>query len=462
MKEFCINSERQTVNQEGSREAIGARFRRVIGPIPNLKEINLVCWGMFIALLFARFLFSLWVEYKTGVGSFHILPADFIYFYGIGHIANEYPLTRLYDYSLQVKVFNEIFPITDGAYGPSPYPPFVALFFSPFARLPIIPAYYLWAGISLLLYLTGIGAVVRSFFRGEPLKASLIFCFALVYAPFLHNTLANGQISTFAVCAVGIAIANERQGKPLSCGLSLAFLVYKPSLLLLIIPMLLLTRRFRTFFGFILGATILGCATTAIEGIEIWPAYVHFLSVFGRIAGFHNQSVLNLTQYIDLRASVLSVWGNQSVFNLVIFILATSLIVAALAVALWKSATAGRPAQDLAWAITLTWTLLINLYVPAYDSILISISAILTLGALRDLDWSLAKGWSTALLVFISVASWGTYQSEKSHSGQLLTFTLAILGLFQLYILFKAAHRDSPFQTQAPRPALVQDSCAAE
>jgi len=106
--------------------------------------------------------------------------------------------------------------------------------------------------------------------------------------------------------------------------------------------------------------------------------------------------------------------------------------------------------------------LLINLYVPAYDSILISISAILTLGALRDLDWSLAKGWSTALLVFISVASWGTYQSEKSHSGQLLTFTLAILGLFQLYILFKAAHRDSPFQTQAPRPALVQDSCAAE
>jgi len=462
MKEFCINSERQTVDREGSREAFGARFSRVIGPIPNLKEINIVCWGLFIALLFARFLFSLWVEYKTGVGSFHILPADFIYFYGIGHIANEFPLTKLYDYSLQVRVFNEIFPIKDGAYGPSPYPPFVALFFSPFARLPIIPSFFLWAAVSLSLYLTGIAAVVRTFFRGEPLKASLIFCFALAYAPFLHNTLANGQISTIAVCAVGIAVANERQGKPLSCGLALAFLIYKPSLLLLLIPMLLLTRRFRTFFGFILGATILGCATTAIDGIEIWPAYLHFLSVFGKVAGFHNQSALNLTQYIDLRASVLSVWGNQSVFNLAIFVVAISMVAGGLAVALWKSATAGRPAQDLAWATTLTWTLLINLYVPAYDSILFSISAILTIGALRELEWSAAKGWSTALLVFISVGSWGTYQSEQSHSGQLLTLTLAIFGLFQLYMLLRAPQRDSRSRTQTLRPALVRDSCAAE
>ena len=41
------------------------------------------------------------------------------------------------DYSLQQKIFNGINPAPgEGFYGPSPYPPFVALFFSLFARLP--------------------------------------------------------------------------------------------------------------------------------------------------------------------------------------------------------------------------------------------------------------------------------------------------------------------------------------
>ncbi len=99
----------------------------MLGPTPGLKEMNLACWGVFAALLVTRFCYPLWIQFKTGVGSFHILPADFIYFYGIGRIANEYPLARLYDYNLQLKTFNEIYALHDGAYGPSPYPPFVAL-----------------------------------------------------------------------------------------------------------------------------------------------------------------------------------------------------------------------------------------------------------------------------------------------------------------------------------------------
>ena len=60
---------------------------------------------------------------------------------------------------------------------------------------------------------------------------------------------------------------------------------------------------------------------------------------------------------------------------------------------LYKSAVGEGSEQYLAWAVTLTWTLLLNVYVPTYDSVLVTIAVILTLGALRDMAWSTASGW---------------------------------------------------------------------
>ena len=294
----------------------------------GLKEMNLACWGIFTALLVTRFFYPLWIQFNTGVGSFHIRPADFIYFYGIGRIAHEYPLVRLYDYNLQLKTFNEIYPLHDGAYGPSPYPPFVALFFSLFARVPFLPAFFLWAGTSLALYITGIAAIVKDIFPGERLKVSLIFCFALAFSPFLYSTLANGQIGALAVCSVGFAFALERRSKPFASGMALSILAYKPTLLLLLIPMLLLTRRFRAFSGFTIGAAMLILTATACGGMQIWPAYAHFLSYFGRVAGFDGHSVLRLWKYVDFSSFLQAVCGGRSSVELGILIAATSGIAA--------------------------------------------------------------------------------------------------------------------------------------
>jgi len=411
----------------------------ILGPVPGLKEMNLACWGLLAGLLITRFLFPYWLQFRSGgAASLHYPPVDFNYFYGIGRIANEYPLPRLYDYSLQLRTFNEIAPVHDGAYGPSPYPPFVALFFSLFARFPILPAFLLWAGVSLSIYLTGIAAVAKDVFPGEKLKVSLCCFFAVAYCPFLLNTLAIGQIAALAVFSVGVAIYEERHAKPFSSGLVLSILVYKPTLLLLVLPMLLLTRRFRALCGFITGAALLLLTTTAIAGTEIWPAYAHFLAFFGRAAGLNGQSVLLLRQYIDLRSFVQAVWGGWSKAELAILIPVAGMIAASLGVLLWRSANAGRPAQSLAWAATLTWTLLLNVYVPVYDSILVSVAAVLTLGAIRNLKWNAAAGWVTLLLVFISIVSWELDAIAVRHGIQLLPIFLVILGIGQLYFLRRA------------------------
>jgi hypothetical protein len=407
-----------------------------------MKEINAACWAQFIALLFLFFLI-LGPQVKNRSGVFHGWHCGFIYFYGIGQIVNEYPAIRIYDYSLQQKIFNEINPAPEGYYGPSPYPPFVALFFSLYARLPFNLAYVLWAGTSLTLYIAGIGAALREVFPGEPLKRSLIFCLALEFCPFIIFTLVNGQLASIAAASVGLAIFQESRSNPVRSGFALSILAYKPTLLLLLIPMLLLTRRFRTLFGFSAGVAILIAVATAFTGIQIWPAYAHFVTLFGKVAGVNGNSGLNLARYIDFSSFSHLVPGGRSVVGLTILICLISAVSSGLALLLWRSAKGSKSAQYLAWAATLTWTLLLNVYVPIWDTVLAVIAIILTLGALKDLKRSAATGWIAFLSLLIFAVSWVAEAFAHRFRIEPLTILIGFLGLAQLFLLHRAIQRDS-------------------
>jgi uncharacterized membrane protein len=73
--------------------------------------------------------------------------------------------------------------------------------------------------------------------------------------------------------------------------------------------------------------------------------------------------------------------------------------------------------------------LLLNVYVPVYDSVLAPIAVVLTLGALRELEWRAPMGWVVFLSVVICAASWETDAIAKSHGIQLLSIMLVVLGL---------------------------------
>ena len=424
---------------ERSLEESGAAKRlhwpvRLLGPRPGLRELNMMCWGLLAGVFLARFLIPVLIQLRSGAGSNAFLPADFIYFYGIGHIVNHYPLARVYDYPLQLKTFNEIYALHDGAYGPSPYPPFVALFFSLLARLPFAAAFALWGAASLALYLVGIGVAVRTVFPGERLKASLIFCFALAFYPFAVGTLLNGQLSAVAVCAFGVAIALETKQRMFASGLALAMLVYKPTLLVLLIPMLLVTRRFKALGGFAAGVTMLVLATTAFGGMEVWTAYGRFLSLIGHVAGASGPAGLPLWKYVDFNSCIHALTGGRGSTALIAIGCAIAIVLAHL---LWKSAGEGRPAQSLAWAATLTWTLLLNVYVPIYDAVLVAISVVLTLGALKELRRRGEAAWVVALSVAMVATSWETSAIAEKHGVQVLSILLAVLGFGQVFGLWR-------------------------
>jgi hypothetical protein len=445
-----VGASDRVVERERNRNALFQWPVKFLGPAPGLKELNLACWGLFVGFLIAPLIFTLWLNHKAGAVLKSFQPVDFTYLYGVGRIVHEYPVARLYDYALQAKIFNQIYPLSgEHTYGPSPYPPFVALFFSPFARLPFMPAYLIWVSLSLILYLGGIAASVKGLFPKEGLKTSLIFCYALGFYPFCPSTIVNGQLSVVAVFSLGLTVYQERVARPFACGLALSLLAYKPTLLLLILPMLLITRRLRQFLGFITGSSLLMLATTLFTGIDIWPTYLRFLNYFRQISVFEGQSRLQLNKYVDFTSFSYAVPGGRSRAAVIILIGLSSLILAVLAVLLWKSVRAGTAAQPLVWAVTLTWTMLVNLYVPIYDSTLVVITLILTIATLRDLHWRREVEWTILLAILLFAVSWNTVALAKSIQIQLITVLLAILGARQSYCLYQVIHCASQREKEA-------------
>ncbi len=406
--------------------------------------MNVFCWGLFVIGLLFPLVIVLFVRWKLGARFSSLLPVDFIYFYGIGQILNLHPAVQLYDYGLQLKTFNDIYRLTENhqVWGRSPYPPFVAKFFSVYARFSFEQAYFLWMGTSFALYVAGIAAAVKAILPRDPLRGSLIFCFALASPVFLYYNLAVGQLATVAVFAASLAIYLEKRSMPLLSGLALSILTYKPTLLLLIVPMLLITRRFRTFFGFTAGTIVLIAVSTAFAGFGIWPVYGHFLNSFAGTAGIHGELAIKRWEYVDFNSFSYAVPGGRSWLGLAVLAFVLLGLGIWLVRLLHKSASAGNAAQNLAWATTLTWTLVVNVYVPVYDTLLIAVVVTLTIGALLEVEGMQATGWVVFLAVGISAVSLKAETIAQNHGIQPLTILILLLGLVQAVLLQQVVNKE--------------------
>lgn len=407
---------------------------RILGPAPGLKEINVFCWGLFCLFMVVGLTFTL-IPKTNSSGAQHgqVVPKlDFVNFYALGRILNEYPAERLYDFELQTRIRSEINPPTIGRYGPLPQPPFVAILFRPFAAMSYPAAYLLWLAITLALYLAGLFIATAGAFSHDPLRRSLLFCFALAAPPFIAGTLVNGQLSAIGFFALALALREEEQGRPLFSGLALSICLYKPTLLLLFLPMLFVTRRFKALLGFATGAFALIAFTTAVEGPRVWSGYLDMLTSFGQASvGVHTHSYRPLIKYFDLVAFSALFPGGRSWPGLMI--VAVFACWAAFCVfRLWrKSAGIAEPARTLMWAATITWSLVLNVYVPFYDSILVVLSIVSTIGVLKAIPGEPLRRRLNILWLLIFASSFISVHVAEATGVQIMTVLTAALGMLQ-------------------------------
>jgi hypothetical protein len=395
---------------------------------PNIRELAYICWGT----LLVGFVLPLCI---VQFGNHRTPNADFVHFYSLGKILNEHSARDLYDLELQYRTSVEVHPGI--GFAPMPHPPFVGMGFRTLACFPYWIAYLLWITITVALYARGLAIISERFLQIDRYQRWLLFALAFAYFPFAGYTAINGQLSAVAFFGMAVAMVEDDRDRQFRSGLALTICLYKPTLFVLLGPMLIISRRFRTTAGLATGAAMLGLITTAIEGPAIWPGFVKALTYFGH-AALGRSTFLHLAMYVDLKSFSTLMTGFWWP-SLIILLVGSCSAAFFLFQFWWKTPKRGRRFNSLCWAATLTWTLLLNAYVPIYDTILIVLSLIATAGALKHLPRGPLHRWFTICIVCILASSWVAVPLAEKTRVQLLTLVISAFGVLQIVAAVRIA-----------------------
>ena len=406
--------------------------RAVLGPLPGVREIRAACWA---ALAVTTALVALSVVYAVRGRPFlgHQPGGDYVAFYSAGKILNEYPHAELYDLALQQRLHHVFVPeMAPDVVDPFVNTPFLGWVFRPLARLPFMWSYGVWMALSTALYLGGLALLwpEEKGFRDVSGIALLACC---SFAPFIIECVAGGQVSALGFFALALCTRWQRSGQPLAAGAALSVCLYKPPLLVLVVPMLAIGRRWRMLAGFASGACVLGALSLAAVGYAGCAAYIDALRVRAEMTT-RNPSPFPVFKFVDIHTFFRLVFGGDSPAGVGAALILTGAAFVYLAIR-WSRSRPGTQADGLLWAATIAWTLVFNLYVPIYDTTLIVISALLmaravyaSRGVLAESDRATLLGWML-LLYAAAVVS----QAAASFARfQILTVVLTGIGVLAL------------------------------
>src|SRR5450759_1906498 len=273
-----------------SRE--GQRIRALLGPPPKGREIEVACCaGVLISLLIL-------IATASGNGGFRGWRAgqDFAAFYDAGTILNRGMAGQLYDLNLQTALYREVSQ-SDGGTSLFPNAPWFALLFRPFASLSFHWAYAAWVCVSIALYLSGIALLWPAAL--DPIARRNAFLAAVSFHPFVLETLISGQVTAVAFFWIAAATRLLRQGRPFVAGCLLSGCLYKPTMLVLILPMLFVGRRWKVLAGITAGALALASISILCVAPSSLTSYWRMLGEYRALRVAHQAAFLAWEKFID-------------------------------------------------------------------------------------------------------------------------------------------------------------------
>jgi hypothetical protein len=363
---------------------------------------------------------------------------DFAGFYTAGTVLKDYPAERLYDFDLQDRVYHQLFPdLAEGRKLPFVYPPFVAALFRPLTSLPFEWAYGVWLLISAGLFLGGL-ALMRQALTSIPGQDwTLIFVLSLSCPCFLLECWFTGQTTPIGFFALAVALYCERRRRQACSGVTLAACLYKPPLMVLIVPMLLVGRRWRALAGLAAGAAALLALALLVAGAQGCLAYVRHVTQFAQVSG-GGGGYFPATKFVDLNHFFQLLLAGRPA--LVWPLTLTGLVLALpFLVRNWLRTNAfGDEHRELVWACTITSTLVLSPYVPVYDTALVILAALLV----TDVHYARRAGPGQpftpafkALLVLLYAVPWVSQWIGGLSGVQIYTPVLALFAGYQLVLL---------------------------
>ncbi len=297
------------------------------------------------------------------------LAGDFSGFYAAGRAARSEGLMAPYDLEIQNQHYHEAFPaIAPSSRFPFIYPPFITAILRPLSALPYRTAAMIWM-LGLLGFMgLGLWFIRQSVPEWPAGHWVRVMALILAFEPVLFESILGGQLSPIAFAVVAGIVWSESRQRAFLSGLCLAVLCYKPTLLVLVLPMLFIGRRWRTLAGFGCGAGVLGLITIALVGVEGTIEYVHRLLAFASLTRSQGLE-LRTWKYVDITACLRLLLGETALARWLSLAIAVPGILW-LARVWFGSRQLTLQGQRALWAATWLATLVLNGYVAIYDTIL--------------------------------------------------------------------------------------------
>ena len=429
--------------------SVPTRIERIIGPLPGQREARAFSVFALIAGLIACGL-SVYYGFRGETFMGRPMGSDFVEFYAAGKALNQHQPALLYDIPALTRLEQESLPEMSRSqmllFG---YPPVVGQLYRPFALLPYKWAYCAWLVFSLGLYAAGLWLLFHGWAHASYRRAA--FLLSLSAPMFTLETWMGGQLSVLTFFAVVCFVYCFENRWLVFAGVALGLATYKPSLIAIPAAMMILGACWRMFAGLCGGSALLllwSLATAGVNGLRLWMVQ---MKVFAGIATT-NESIIRRTKYVDLNSFFSILLGGSSATR-AIATLAAAAAFLFLGWTWWRARGQAHDVQRYLWGATLTWTLMINIYAPVYDTILLVPAAALVARSLYCRSKREQAGLQLWLIA-LWLAPWLTQSWADYLRLQILTLVLAGFGYWALTL----ARDSSALQVAMPQEEAIQDA----
>jgi glycosyl transferase family 87 len=316
-----------------------------------------------IALVALVLSFAVSKDGRTPVGT--TVAADFPQFYVAAEILSDPGPGRLYDLALQSRMQVRMFPGETRAL-PYAYPPIVAYVFRPLVHFSYTPAAEIFLVFVALFYFIGLAALFKTCTNIPVEKRRLGILVCLAFEPFAFECLHGGQVSTVAFACVCLGIMFDKAGRAILSGICVGLLAYKPTLLAILLPAMFVGRRWKMLAGCVGTIAAGGVASLCLAGPIACREFVRMIGTYGNAVAANDG--FRTSKYVDLSAFLRMLHASGSVSFVVP-------IAGMIGMAIFLGGVQKREDswsnRSMVWAAALVATLVFNLYVAIYDSVLI-------------------------------------------------------------------------------------------
>lgn len=408
----------------------GSRLARL------LTRRRLLLWGS--SLLLVSWILHLWEVATPGVltRSGQVKAADYLQFYVMGRLIDSEP-GALYDVSAHRRESLQVLGPEIQVFAPHPnYGPQTAWVFRPLARMPFLPSLLTFTLLSAVAY--GLAMVALHRAVQLPPRSGVVVGVLAAASPTFLATLRYGQLSTFALLVVACAALALLRHRAFAGGALLGLLVYKPTLLVVVVPALTLAGEWRILAGVATTALAQLGLALAVGGpagvleyagalvaialqpdsVILYPETSHSIRGFLRLLGTPSQVASAASAALTLAAAPLGAW-------------------------IWRRSTD----KTTAMGLLILLTLLVSPHVLTYDLLLAAV-AVFTMAAW--LTRNTIKRAAPVVTVALAVLYLAPFSPIAARHTSVQFSTLAVLLSLALgvHVLQPTAPLQTPIDTE--------------